>query len=147
MLDQIVANAAEPSVLGEEAKQHLQECSRVVVFNQEGVVSYANCAVQAGELQQLAAAFGEREAAIQRGLKLEGRRYEVHRHHPPLVWGRSMADCSPEQSTGIAVCRVDKSRLGGGAPAYLAVTFEQPHTSAFILPRVTQFAKSQLAAA
>lgn len=32
-----------------------------------------------GELEQMAAAFGDREAAIQRGLCLEGRRYEVRR--------------------------------------------------------------------
>ncbi len=146
-----------------------------------------------GELQQLAGCFADRDTAVQQGLRLEGRRYEVrslahrrsllcsvpthhprttcslslsvqqprscptcplglsllqvHRHHPPLVYGRSMADCEPETSTGIAVCRVDSSRLPGGVPAYVAATWEQPHTSARVVPRVAEFARQQLAAA
>lgn len=64
------------------------------------------------------------------------------------VWGRSMADCEPEQSTGIAVCRVDRSRLGGAlGPCYIVATFEQPHTSAQAVPRLVDFAERFLEAA
>lgn len=136
-----------------------------------------------GEPQQLAASFEGRDAAMSRGLRLEGRRYEVrcaaaalrahgkatkcsrpfgpclpprqslpstchlqvHRYHPPLVYGRSMVDCEPEQSTGIAVCRVDRSRLGA-RPCYIAVTYEQPQTSARIVPRLVAFAQQHLEA-
>lgn len=58
-----------------------------------------------------------------------------------------MADCEPETSSGIAVCRVDCSRLPGGGPAYVTATWEQPHTSARVVPLVADFARQQLAAA
>ncbi|KAL4451536.1 hypothetical protein ABPG75_007198 [Micractinium tetrahymenae] len=138
----------EPSSrLGEEARRCLPECSRVVLFEDRGELLYSSCTVLPGELQQLAACFADHDTAVQQGLRLEGRRYEVHRHHPPLVYGRSMADCEPETSSGIAVCRIARSRLPGGGPAYVAVTWEQPHTSARIVPRVADFAQQQLAAA
>jgi hypothetical protein len=69
---------------------------------------------------------------------------QVHRHHPPLVYGRSMLDCEPEHSTGIAICCIDRSRLSGGGPCYIAVTWEQPHTSAYIVPKVVAFAQQHL---
>ena len=69
----------------------------------------------------------------------------MHRHHPPLVYGRSMADCEPELSTGIAVCHVERSRLGGG-PVFVAATYEQPHVSAQAVPRLQAFAQQHLAA-
>ncbi|PSC76344.1 hypothetical protein C2E20_0124 [Micractinium conductrix] len=132
------------SSLGKEAQAHLPDCSRILLFDAAGSVLFASCAVLPGEAKQLAACFDDREAAVQSGLRLEGRRYEVHRHHPPLVFGRSMADCEPETSTGIAVCRMD--RPSGGA-AFIAVTYEQPHTSARVVPRVQDFAQKHLAAA
>ncbi len=39
---------------------------------------------------------------------------QVHRHHPPLVYGRTMGG-SPETSEGIALCRVEG---GDGAPTF-----------------------------
>ncbi|EFN56055.1 hypothetical protein CHLNCDRAFT_145521 [Chlorella variabilis] len=137
--------ASASAHVADEAKRHLQDCSRVAVFDGKGAVLYANCKVLPGEPQQLAASFEGRDAAMSRGLRLEGRRYEVHRYHPPLVYGRSMVDCEPEQSTGIAVCRVDRSRLGA-RPCYIAVTYEQPQTSARIVPRLVAFAQQHLEA-
>lgn len=72
---------------------------------------------------------------------------QVTRHHPPLVWGRNMADSEPELSTGIAVCRIEPSRAGEpGGPCYLAATFEQPHTAAQAVPRLEEFAEKHLKA-
>ena len=47
------------------------------------------------------------------------RRRQVHQHHPPLVWGRSMQG-DPESSTGAAVYQ----GMISGTPVYVAVTFE-----------------------
>ncbi len=44
---------------------------------------------------------------------------QVHQHHPPLVYGRSMQG-DPETSTGAAVCQ----GLLTGAPVFVAITFE-----------------------
>lgn len=46
---------------------------------------------------------------------------QVHRHHPPLVYGRTMGG-SPEQSEGVALCRVERGQ--GGAPAYGLITYQ-----------------------
>lgn len=70
---------------------------------------------------------------------------QVHRFHPPLLYGRAMLDCEPEASTGIAACRVERSRFGSG-PCYVVVTYEQPHTSARVVPRLVAFAEQHLEA-
>lgn len=61
-----------------------------------------------------------------------------------------MADCEPEMSTGIAVVKVERSSSssgnGGGGAAYIAATYEQPHTSAQAVPRLQEFAQRFLAA-
>ena len=56
-----------------------------------------------------------------------------------------MADCEPELSTGVAVCRVERGR--GGIPTYIAATYEQPRTSAQAVPRLVDFAERYLAEA
>lgn len=61
-----------------------------------------------------------------------------------------MADCEPEMSTGIAVVKVEcsssSSGTDGGGAAYIAATYEQPHTSAQAVPRLQEFAQRFLAA-
>ena len=46
---------------------------------------------------------------------------QVHRHHPPLVYGRSMIE-DPEHSEGAAICRVDRGPQG--RPVYAAITYQ-----------------------
>ena len=45
----------------------------------------------------------------------------MHRHHPPLVYGR-MHTADPEHSIGIAVCETSASITGG--KLYAAITYE-----------------------
>ncbi|KXZ56280.1 hypothetical protein GPECTOR_1g245 [Gonium pectorale] len=47
--------------------------------------------------------------------------FTVHRHHPPLVYGRTMGGV-PEESEGCAVCKVEKG-LGGQA-CYGLITYQ-----------------------
>ena len=46
----------------------------------------------------------------------------MHRHHPPLVYGRTMDGKDPEHSVGIAVCKVDSGVTGKAC--YGVITFE-----------------------
>ena len=46
---------------------------------------------------------------------------QVHRHHPPLVYGR-LHGTDPEHSTGAAVCETKQSITGG--PLYTFITYE-----------------------
>jgi hypothetical protein len=48
--------------------------------------------------------------------------WQVHRHHPPLVYGRTMDGKEPDHSTGVAVCKVEKGITG--QPCYGVITFE-----------------------
>ena len=46
---------------------------------------------------------------------------QVHRHHPPLVYGR-LHGTDPEHSTGAAVCETKQSIAG--EPLYTFITYE-----------------------
>ena len=50
-----------------------------------------------------------------------GSRTQVHRHHPPLVYGR-LHGTDPEHSTGAAVCETKQSIAG--EPLYTFITYE-----------------------
>lgn len=51
----------------------------------------------------------------------------MHRHHPPLVYGRNMVDVEPEASTGWALCKTESGITG--QPCYALVTYEMPNIS------------------
>ena len=46
---------------------------------------------------------------------------QVHRHHPPLVYGRSMSE-DPEHSEGAAICKAERGPQG--RPVYAAITYQ-----------------------
>lgn len=48
--------------------------------------------------------------------------FQVHRHHPPMIYGRDMIDIEPEESTGIALCKIEDSVLQ--VPCYAITTFQ-----------------------
>ncbi len=48
---------------------------------------------------------------------------QVHRHHPPLVYGREMGT-DPAQAEGAAVCRFEGAGRGGGEAAKAAAEEE-----------------------
>jgi len=95
------------------------------------------------ELQSLVLALGPREDAIRRGMLLQGQRYEVHRHHPPLVYGR-MHTADPEHSIGIAVCETSASITGG--KLYAVITYELPHVSARMVALLQTWSQEVLTA-
>eukprot|EP00983_Pelagomonas_calceolata_P024255 764299-Pelagomonas_calceolata.AAC.4 len=45
---------------------------------------------------------------------------QVHRHHPPLVYGRTMSE-NPEESVGIALCMVENT--ASGKPIFGLITY------------------------
>lgn len=48
--------------------------------------------------------------------------FQIHRHHPPLVYGRQMIDTDPEDAPGIAACKIEDSVLG--TPCYTVLTYQ-----------------------
>ena len=51
-----------------------------------------------------------------------GANVQVHQHHPPLVYGRTMGGKDAEHSVGIAACKVESGVAGGAC--YGVVTYE-----------------------
>ena len=89
-----------------------------------------------GEPAALMAALADRDAALRRGLVIGGVRYETHRHHPPLAWGRAATpggDPAAEDGAGVA-------GVGGGGGAGAAAVWRMPAVSARMVPALQAFA-------
>jgi len=125
------------------AQDRLRECTRLIVF--DGNCNILHSTFQVGnpaELRNLMAALGPRDDAIRRGMTLQGQRYEVHRHHPPLVYGR-LHGTDPEHSTGAAVCETKQSIAG--EPLYTFITYELPNVSARMVALLREWAEDEIA--
>ena len=104
------------------------------------------------DLPALKASLADREAAVRAGLTLDGHRFEVHRHYPPLVYGRAMgASTPPEEAEGVALCAAGGAwgteggggkASAGGSPVYGVITYPLPHVSAKMVPKLQAFMSS-----
>eukprot|EP00826_Nyctotherus_ovalis_P047181 TRINITY_DN5397_c0_g1_i2.p3 TRINITY_DN5397_c0_g1~~TRINITY_DN5397_c0_g1_i2.p3 ORF type:complete len:115 (+),score=12.68 TRINITY_DN5397_c0_g1_i2:318-662(+) len=78
----------------------------------------------------------ERDKTVGPGFKLAGDHFDVHRFHPPLVYGRRGG---PEDGEGIAYCRV-KSKVNDQY-VHFVITYVLPIISARAVPQMVEFAK------
>ncbi|CAL8463478.1 g3012 [Coccomyxa elongata] len=127
--------------LAERAKEQFRDCSRVLIFDESLAILYSSFEVPQSELSPLTKVFGDRDAAIRSGLAIDGKRYEVHRHHPPLVYGRSMTE-EPEVSEGAAICKSEEGPTG--CPTYTVITYKMPHVSARMVQLLRDFCSTDL---
>ncbi|KAG2485022.1 hypothetical protein HYH03_016225 [Edaphochlamys debaryana] len=127
------------ATIADAAKSALKDASRFVFFNEQGVIA-SSFTVDASELKGLQALYNDRDEAIRHGMNVLGTRYEVHRYHPPLVYGRTMGGV-PEQSEGIALCRVEAK---GGQSVYGLITYQMPNISARMVPLLQKFCQDHL---
>ena len=68
--------------------------------------------------------------------KTKGKRYEVHRYHLPLVYGRSHAE-TEQDSVGVALCKT--SAAGGEMTVFVLITYKMPALSARVVPLLQTF--------
>ncbi|KAK9807386.1 hypothetical protein WJX73_010496 [Symbiochloris irregularis] len=127
--------------LASTAKKLLPDCSRILVFEENDNVLYSSFEADVRELETLKQTFTDRDEAIKAGLNLQGRRFEVHRYHPPLAYGRSM-DTAPETSEGCAICQIDQGPSGD--TAFAVITYEMPNISARMVSQLVLFCKESL---
>jgi hypothetical protein len=78
----------------------------------------------------------ERDKTVGPGFKLAGDHFDVHRFHPPLVYGRRGG---PEDGEGIAYCRV-KSKVNDKY-VHFVITYLLPIVSARAVPQMVEFVK------
>lgn len=120
---------------------YFADISIIAIFFDDGIVHLAQnleCS-NSEELRKVTSLYTKsREQAIQQGIVLGRKRYEVFRYHPPLIYGRMVAN-EPKDSAGIAVLRIEDSKALGGKTGYMLVTFKLPETSARIVPKLVQF--------
>mmetsp|Transcript_15139 Transcript_15139/g.39959 ORF Transcript_15139/g.39959 Transcript_15139/m.39959 type:complete len:141 (+) Transcript_15139:101-523(+) len=135
--------------INELAKRELADAASYLFFEWDG--SSANVLAHSfkdgpklNELPAIAKSVDNRDEAIKHGLTLQGTRYEVHRHHPPLVYGRTMSE-NPEESVGIALCMVENT--ASGKPIFGLITYMMPNISARMVPILQQFCKEHLTTA
>lgn len=117
--------AALQQTLAEAARSELADASSFLFFDAAGEVLASGGlpqAVDKAELKPLVDVLGDRTSAVRSGMVVGGRRYEVHRHHPPLVYGRTMGVADPGESEGAALCAVTDGTVTG-RPCYGFITY------------------------
>lgn len=135
--DDFAAPSPGPGDLSAALHEVFADCASVVVFDAEGTVlggTGGECAP--ADLAAIPAMFEDRSAAIRGGLVLGGQLYEVHRWHPPLIYGRTAA-ARTEDSEGVAVCQVASRSCEPSR--YALVTYGYPHVSARVVPTLVDF--------
>ena len=80
-----------------------------------------------------------RDKVIGPGFMLGADHFDVHRYHPPLVYGRRGG---PEEGEGICYCRV-KSKVSNDW-IHFVITYLLPIVSAMAIPQQLEFAKKYL---
>lgn len=116
------------------------EWHRYVAFDEEGRILFGNVSPLEGEIAGFVNLFRKREETMASGIVLLGEQYDVHRYHPPLVYGRR-GDPAVEESEGIAVCHVTQ----GTRSLYCLITYVYPTLSARAVPQLKDFCATQLA--
>ena len=78
----------------------------------------------------------DRDKTIGPGFRLGGEHFDIHRFHPPLVYGRRGG---ADEGEGIAYCRV-KSKVNNQF-VHFVISYVLPIISARAIPQMLEFAK------
>ena len=120
----------------ENLQQHLEEMNewaKAVIFDHEArIIASKGYNADPAELPPYLTTLDSRDNAIAAGFTLNGNHFDVHRFHPPLVYGRRGG---PEEGEGIALARA----LRNDAPVYGIITYEFPILSARAVPQLIDF--------
>ncbi|KAF1775233.1 Profilin [Phytophthora cactorum] len=121
----------------QEAARAQKEWTKYVAFDEDGRILFSNVKPLDGEVAGFLKLFNKREDTMASGIVLLGEQYDVHRFHPPLVYGRR-GDPSVEEGEGIAVCKVQQ----GGRTLYCLITYVYPTLSARAVPQLKEFCET-----
>ena len=87
-------------------------------------------------------AYEDRDTTVGEGFFINNEHFDVHRFHPPLIYGRRGG---PDEGEGIALCRV-KARSDSSDEKYwfLLITYLLPILSAKAVPQMVKFSETNL---
>eukprot|EP00825_Cyclidium_porcatum_P022889 TRINITY_DN2515_c0_g1_i6.p2 TRINITY_DN2515_c0_g1~~TRINITY_DN2515_c0_g1_i6.p2 ORF type:complete len:142 (+),score=39.99 TRINITY_DN2515_c0_g1_i6:137-562(+) len=124
------AEKLDPKLL-EAALQKEEEWAKAVIFDEDlNIIAHKNCPTNKNELQPYLKAYDNRDNTIGAGFILLTQHYDVHRWHPPLVYGRRG---DAEVGEGISLCRGICKK--NGKKIYMIITYELPIVSARAIPQ------------
>ncbi|ETV79665.1 hypothetical protein H257_06918 [Aphanomyces astaci] len=123
-----------PTVLA--AMKAQKEWAKAVAFNQEGKVIAATAKPLDGEIAAFLKLFDSRDDTMGTGIVYLNEQYDVHRFHPPLIYGRR-GDPAKGEGEGIAICKVEK------ASVYVLITYVLPTLSSRAVPQLQEFCAQQ----
>ena len=87
-------------------------------------------------------AFDDRDTTVGNGFFVNDEHFDVHRFHPPLIYGRRGG---PEDGEGIALARVVPSSPKGNEEYwFILITYLLPILSAKAVPQMVEFSNRYL---
>lgn len=101
-------NNMENTTLIETKLTEMEDWYRALIFDSNcKVVAVKNCKADDKELAEFLTAMRDRDTTIGKGFKFLGNHFDVHRFHPPLVYGRRGGpEGGPDEAEGICLARV-----------------------------------------
>ncbi|CAK4621849.1 unnamed protein product [Aphanomyces euteiches] len=116
-----------------------KEWAKAVAFTQEGKIIAATVKPLDGEIAAFLKLYDNRDDTMGSGIVLLNEQYDVHRFHPPLIYGRK-GDPSKGEGEGIAICKVEKA-----VPIYCLITYTLPTLSSRAVPQLQEFCNQHFA--
>ena len=105
-----------------------------MIFNDQGaIIAQKNCPANKNELSAYFRAYDSRDNTIGEGFTLLGDHYDVHRYHPPLIYGRR-GDSETGEGISLAL-----GKGPNGEKIYLLITYVLPIISARAVPQQINF--------
>ena len=126
-----------------KALQAEQDWHKAFIFtsDKEVLVSH-NGQLKPEEVEFYTNAYNDRDTTVGEGFFVDGEHFDVHRFHPPLIYGRRGG---PDDGEGIALARVKpNSPKGEESHWFLLITYLLPILSAKAVPQMVKFCEANI---
>ena len=121
--------------------QQEKDWHRSAVFSDKGKIIAANkCNLLPEEIKFYIHAYDDRDTTVGEGFFINNEHFDVHRFHPPLIYGRRGG---PDEGEGIGLCRL-KPRYCDDKYWYVLITYLLPILSAKAVPQMVKFSETNL---
>ena len=120
-----------------------KDWNKSCIFTSKGTVVADNgCELLEDEIDFYVKAFDDRDTTVGNGFFVNDVHFDVHRFHPPLIYGRRGG---PEDGEGIALARVVPSAPKDDEEYwFLLITYLLPILSAKAVPQMVEFSNRYL---
>lgn len=114
----------------------------VVFTDKQQVLATNKAELQTDEIEFYVNAYADRDTTVGEGFFVNNVHFDVHRFHPPLIYGRRGG---PDDGEGIALCRFKpKSASNDETYQFLLITYLLPILSAKAVPQMVKFVENHL---